>query len=138
MFISWVRRVSASGPFSQSGWSVRPVLGSYYADCCVERIRWRASADGQFVLAHATANRAAWQLPGFGITNDDLTTPSQRSRRSPTPIATQRPRQHEQNAVRHDRRRRLQLDDLVAQAQGVVRGVEPQGLRDNTSLRQQV
>ena len=31
-----------------------------------------------------------------------------------------------------------QLDDLVAQAQWVVRGVEPQSLRDNTSLRQQV
>ena len=31
-----------------------------------------------------------------------------------------------------------QLDDLVAQAQRVVRGVEPQSLRDNTSLRQQV
>lgn len=31
-----------------------------------------------------------------------------------------------------------QLDELVAQAQRVVRGVEPQALRDNLSLRQQV
>ena len=31
-----------------------------------------------------------------------------------------------------------QLDDLVAQAQRVVRGVEPQQLRDNQALRQQV
>jgi hypothetical protein len=31
-----------------------------------------------------------------------------------------------------------QLDDLVAQAQRVVRGVEPQALRDNVSVRQQV
>ena len=31
-----------------------------------------------------------------------------------------------------------QLDELVAQAQKVVRGVEPQALRDNSSLRQQV
>ncbi len=31
-----------------------------------------------------------------------------------------------------------QLDDLVTQAQRVVRGVEPQALRDNASLRQQV
>lgn len=31
-----------------------------------------------------------------------------------------------------------QLDELVGQAQGIVRGVEPQALRDNQSLRQQV
>ncbi len=31
-----------------------------------------------------------------------------------------------------------QLDDLVAQAQRTVRGVQPQALRDNVSLRQQV
>jgi hypothetical protein len=31
-----------------------------------------------------------------------------------------------------------QLDDLVVQAQRIVQGVEPQQLRDNTSLRQQV
>ena len=31
-----------------------------------------------------------------------------------------------------------QLDGLVAQAQRTIRGVEPQQLRDNTSLRQQV
>lgn len=31
-----------------------------------------------------------------------------------------------------------QLDQLVSQAQGVVRGVQPQQLRDNDSLRQQV
>ena len=31
-----------------------------------------------------------------------------------------------------------QLDDLVAQAQQVVRGVEPQALRDSASLRQHV
>ena len=31
-----------------------------------------------------------------------------------------------------------QLDDLVAQAQRVIRGVQPQQLRDNVSLRQQV
>jgi molybdopterin converting factor small subunit len=31
-----------------------------------------------------------------------------------------------------------QLDELVAQAQRIVQGVEPQQLRDNTSLRQQV
>lgn len=31
-----------------------------------------------------------------------------------------------------------QLDDLVAQAQRVIRGIEPQELRDNTALRQQV
>lgn len=31
-----------------------------------------------------------------------------------------------------------QLDDLVVQAQRVIRGVEPQALRDNNSLRQQV
>jgi len=31
-----------------------------------------------------------------------------------------------------------QLDDLVGQAQQIVRGVQPQQLRDNTSLRQRV
>ncbi len=31
-----------------------------------------------------------------------------------------------------------QLDDLVGQAQNIVRGVQPQQLRDNTALRQQV
>lgn len=31
-----------------------------------------------------------------------------------------------------------QLDDLVSQAQRVVRGVEPQELRDNDALRQHV
>lgn len=31
-----------------------------------------------------------------------------------------------------------QLDDLVAQVQGVVRGIEPQTLRDNGDLRQHV
>jgi hypothetical protein len=31
-----------------------------------------------------------------------------------------------------------QLDDLVANAQNVVAGIEPQQLRDNTGLRQQV
>jgi hypothetical protein len=31
-----------------------------------------------------------------------------------------------------------QLDELVGQAQRIVRGVEPQSLRDNTGLRQQI
>jgi predicted KAP-like P-loop ATPase len=31
-----------------------------------------------------------------------------------------------------------QLDELVSQAQRIVRGVEPQSLRDNQTLRQQV
>jgi hypothetical protein len=31
-----------------------------------------------------------------------------------------------------------QLDDLVADAQRVIRGVEPQALRDNAGLRQHV
>ena len=31
-----------------------------------------------------------------------------------------------------------QLDELVAQAQGIVRGVQPQVLRDNTGLRQEI
>jgi hypothetical protein len=31
-----------------------------------------------------------------------------------------------------------QLDQLVSQAQRVVRGIEPQALRDNQALRQQV
>jgi len=30
------------------------------------------------------------------------------------------------------------LDDLVANAQRIVQGIEPQGLRDNVSLRQHV
>jgi len=35
-------------------------------------------------------------------------------------------------------RSNAQLDDLVAQAQRIVRGVDPQALRDNTNLRQHV
>ena len=35
-------------------------------------------------------------------------------------------------------RRSEQLDQLVGQAQRVIRGVEPQDLRDNTGLRQHV
>ena len=31
-----------------------------------------------------------------------------------------------------------QLDRLVADAQGIIRGIEPQALRDNQGLRQQI
>jgi hypothetical protein len=32
----------------------------------------------------------------------------------------------------------VDLDDLVARAQRILQGIEPQGLRDNNALRQQV